>query len=73
MAVLDGKFRELNAAFSKLVGYQEHEFVKADIRDRKQMRDLLERHEIDALLHFAFVLNPIRDEAKMYGGSTLLR
>ena len=31
MAVLtlDGKFRELNAAFSKLVGYQEHEFVKA--------------------------------------------
>ncbi len=31
MAVLtlDGKFRELNAAFSKLVGYQEHEFLKA--------------------------------------------
>jgi UDP-glucose 4-epimerase len=43
-----------------------HDFVKADIRDRKQMRELLERHEIDALLHFAFVLNPIRDEAKMY-------
>src|SRR5258708_21386820 len=34
--------------------------------NRKQMRELLERHEIDALLHFAFVLNPIRDEAKMY-------
>ena len=46
--------------------WPQHEFVKADIRDRKQMRDLLERHEIDALLHFAFVLNPIRDEAKMY-------
>src|SRR3954454_14503590 len=46
--------------------WPKHEFVKADIRDRKQMRDLLERHEIDALLHFAFVLNPIRDEAKMY-------
>ena len=30
------------------------------------MQELLERHEIDALLHFAFVLNPIRDEAKMY-------
>ena len=31
MAVLtlDGKFRELNAAFSKLIGYQEHEFLKA--------------------------------------------
>jgi UDP-glucose 4-epimerase len=46
--------------------WPKHEFVKADIRDRKQMRVLLERHEIDALLHFAFVLNPIRDEAKMY-------
>src|SRR3954468_6174835 len=46
--------------------WPKHEFVKADIRDRKQMRDLLERHEIDALLHFAFVLNPIRDQAKMY-------
>jgi UDP-glucose 4-epimerase len=43
-----------------------HEFVKADIRDRGAMQALLERHEIDALLHFAFVLNPIRDEAKMY-------
>ena len=31
MAVLnlEGKFRELNAAFSKLVGYREHEFLKA--------------------------------------------
>ena len=46
--------------------WPKHEFVKADIRDRKQMRELLERHEIDALLHFAFVLNPIRDEARMY-------
>ncbi len=46
--------------------WPKHEFVKADIRDRKQMRELLERHEIDALLHFAFVLNPIRDEDKMY-------
>jgi UDP-glucose 4-epimerase len=42
------------------------EFVRADVRDRKQIRDLLERHEIDTLLHFAFVLNPIHDEAKMY-------
>src|SRR5919106_1653511 len=42
------------------------EFVKADIRDQRKMQELLERHEIDALLHFAFVLDPIRDEAKMY-------
>jgi UDP-glucose 4-epimerase len=42
------------------------EFVRADVRDRKQIRELLERHEIDALMHFAFVLHPIRDEAKMY-------
>jgi PAS domain S-box-containing protein len=26
---LDGKFRELNPSFAKLVGYQEHEFAKA--------------------------------------------
>ena len=43
-----------------------HEFVKADIRDRRRMQELLEKHEIDALLHFAFVLNPIRNEARMY-------
>jgi UDP-glucose 4-epimerase len=42
------------------------EFVKADIRDRRKMQELLERHEIDALMHFAFILNPIRDEARMY-------
>ena len=46
--------------------WPKHEFVKADIRDRRKMQELLERHEIDALLHFAFVLNPIRDEARMY-------
>ena len=46
--------------------WPKHEFVKADIRDRRKIRELLERHEIDVLMHFAFVLNPIRDEAKMY-------
>src|SRR5262249_8148526 len=46
--------------------WPKHEFVKADIRDRGQIGSLLERHEIDALMHFAFVLNPIRDEDKMY-------
>ena len=43
-----------------------HEFVKADVRDRRRMQELLEKHEIDAVLHFAFILNPIRDEARMY-------
>ena len=42
------------------------EFVKGDVRDRAAIKDLLERHEIDALVHLAFILNPIRDEAKMY-------
>ncbi|MGH2982749.1 MAG: NAD-dependent epimerase/dehydratase family protein [Solirubrobacterales bacterium] len=42
------------------------EFVKGDVRDRKKILELLRRHEIDALMHFAFILNPIRDEAKMY-------
>jgi UDP-glucose 4-epimerase len=46
--------------------WPKHEFVRADVRDRNKMRDLLERNEIDCLMHFAFVLNPIRDEAKMY-------
>ena len=46
--------------------WPKHEFVRADIRDRKAIRELLERHEIDALMHFAFVLDPIRDEPRMY-------
>jgi UDP-glucose 4-epimerase len=46
--------------------WPKHEFVRADVRDRRKMRELLERNEIDCLMHFAFILNPIRDEAKMY-------
>ncbi len=42
------------------------EFVKGDVRDRAAIKGLLERHEIDALVHLAFILNPIRDEAMMY-------
>jgi UDP-glucose 4-epimerase len=42
------------------------EFVKGDVRDRAAIQALLERHEIDALIHLAFILNPIRDEATMY-------
>lgn len=42
------------------------EFVKGDVRDGAATRELLEREEIDALVHLAFILNPIRDEALMY-------
>ena len=42
------------------------QFVKGDVRDRKAIQNLLERHEIDTLVHLAFLLNPIHDEATMY-------
>ena len=40
-------------------------FIKMDIRDRG-MRELFERERPDAVVHLAFVLNPIRDEHTMY-------
>ncbi len=46
--------------------HQKVEFVKGDVRDSAQIRKLLEHHEVDALVHLAFLLNPIRDEAMMY-------
>ena len=42
------------------------QFVKGDVRDRKSIQGLLESHKVDALVHLAFILNPIRDEAMMY-------
>jgi UDP-glucose 4-epimerase len=53
-------------------------FVRGDVRDYAQIRGLLDREEPDALVHLAFVLNPIRDEARMYdidvnGTATVLR
>ena len=42
------------------------QFVKGDVRDRKSIQGLLETHKIDCLVHLAFILNPIRDEAMMY-------
>src|SRR4029453_8678640 len=42
------------------------EFVKAAIRARPQIQELLQPADIDALIHLAFVFNPIRDEARMY-------
>ncbi len=46
--------------------YPKTEFVHGDVRDSGKTRELLERHEIDVLVHLAFILNPIRDEAMMY-------
>jgi PAS domain S-box-containing protein len=48
MAILtvDGKFKELNPAFARLVGYQEHEFTKAawpSPHDRRDYKDQLEQ------------------------------
>ncbi len=48
MAVLtlDGKFRELNSAFTKLVGYKEHQFQKAawpSPHDRRDYKDQTEQ------------------------------
>jgi UDP-glucose 4-epimerase len=40
-------------------------FVQMDIRDRR-MRELVATEKPDALVHLAFVLNPIRDEHAMY-------
>jgi UDP-glucose 4-epimerase len=41
-------------------------FVRGDVRDFGAIRDLLEREQPDALLHLAFIFNPIHDEARMY-------
>ena len=43
---LNGKFKELNPAFTKLVGYKEHEFMKAawpSPHDRSDYKDQLEQ------------------------------
>ena len=40
-------------------------FIRMDIRDRG-MQELFERERPDALIHLAFVLNPMRDEETMY-------
>jgi UDP-glucose 4-epimerase len=42
------------------------EYVRGDVRDRAAMREVLERERPDALLHLAFIFNPIHDEARMY-------
>jgi len=42
------------------------EFHRLDVRDRGAVNTLLEREQPDALVHLAFILNPMRDEATMY-------
>jgi UDP-glucose 4-epimerase len=42
------------------------EFVKLDVRDREGVRSALERGRADALVHLAFLLDPIHDESLMY-------
>jgi len=42
----------------------EHRFL--DVTDREAVRQLIASERVDALVHLAFVLNPIRDEALMY-------
>jgi UDP-glucose 4-epimerase len=42
------------------------EFVKLDVRDREAVRATLERSNADALVHLAFLLDPIHDESLMY-------
>lgn len=42
------------------------QFHRTDVRDRGGMQRLLEQIRPDALVHLAFVLNPIHDEALMY-------
>jgi len=41
-------------------------FVRGDVRDYAAIRAVLERERPDAVVHLAFVLNPIRDEGRMY-------
>lgn len=41
-------------------------FARLDVRDRAAVQRLLERERPDCLVHLAFLLNPIRDEAAMY-------
>jgi UDP-glucose 4-epimerase len=42
------------------------EFERLDVRDREAARSVLERVKPDALVHLAFILNPVHDEHFMY-------
>src|SRR5215213_8497375 len=42
------------------------EWAELDVRDAAATRDLVARERPDVLVHLAFVLNPIKDEQRMY-------
>jgi UDP-glucose 4-epimerase len=42
------------------------EWAELDVRDGGAVRELIGRERPDALVHLAFVLNPIKDEQRMY-------
>jgi UDP-glucose 4-epimerase len=42
------------------------EYAELDVRDAAGARELLSREKPDALVHLAFILNPIKDEQLMY-------
>ena len=42
------------------------EWTELDVRDAGVTRDVLAREHPDVLIHLAFVLNPIKDEQRMY-------
>jgi UDP-glucose 4-epimerase len=42
------------------------EWAELDVRDAAASRDLVARERPDVLIHLAFVLNPIKDEQRMY-------
>lgn len=41
-------------------------YLELDVRDKRRVREAIERERPDALVHLAFVLNPIHDEHAMY-------
>src|SRR3954451_4608553 len=41
-------------------------FTELDVRDRRGVSELFERERPDCVVHLAFLLNPIHDEAAMY-------
>jgi len=42
------------------------EFQRLDVRDRAAVRSAVERSHADALVHLAFILNPVHDDQFMY-------
>lgn len=42
------------------------DFQPLDVRDAGRCREILERERPDAVVHLAFILNPMRDERTMY-------